>query len=974
MIEALVLFVVVFLLQELMRPKPKVENAKPAGLGDFDFPTATEGRFAPVVFGRVMSAGPNVTWYGNLKQDPITKKVQKNLWSSFRAIVGYKYHVGVQFDISRGPVTAWRRIWIGDVEVWSGNLTADGTIDIDLPDLFGGDDTGNGGVRARLDVYLGSSTQAPNEYLSLFQAGVLAEQPIYGGFSYCVARELGTLSTTSPKGAYVGNSAAVQPWKFEVERYPGLFSGQTAGQNKIGDDCNLANVIYEYLTNTEWGLGESPADIDVGFNIVGGSPVPSSFLAASTTFIAEGNGFSMLLTSDMEGDEFLKLLEQQMGGVVYIDQATAKWKIKLARADYDILTVPHLNEDNSRVVEFEQGTWENTTNSVSTEFNNRANDYKLGYGSAQDTANMLMQGGSTFGTLKVLPARKKYPGCKDADLANDLAWRDLRLLSTPLARVSLITNRAYWDRLNLAHVFAWSDEEKGFDHLPMRIIKVNYGTPEKNEIRVWAVQDVFSYEEGSFAAPPTTAWTLPATTLVAYPSAQQLAFEAPRAVVVRDPEFAGDAAIAKIMAAVRQQTSEVAARITQRNAAGATSGPYFDAGDVAGFMRIGKLQAALTAGVANPTASITIVPDPDSQTALEELFDDGISLSELGVDLAHLIMVGNEFMLVRSASNSGGNVALANVYRGVLDSGQEPHAANDPVYLLFIGSALSDAIIANTNNVDVELRARSAGTMFGGAVTTISFAMAKRTLRPYPAAALLYNGSGTPFATPSLEGAGAGIGGFRLDVAWWRRRYDPTDEIAAITADDAGVLATTEYQLEVRADPTGANTLVLTSAWTAHGAAPIQVLRTLILTAAPAGTALRMFLKTRHDIGAEVDLESRHRLQDDVTPTSALTGKFYLGGGLGTNVASAQYPGGGTAYRVNIGTAYATGSVEYDLNASGVWTVVVAAGVTTGTFVALAGDTVRLRRTAVTGGAAPQFVELRDETGAPVVVAYGTFS
>ena len=67
----LILVVVLTVVAELLRPKPDIENARPAGLGDFDFPTATEGRAIPVVFGTVKIAGPNVVWYGDLLVDPL---------------------------------------------------------------------------------------------------------------------------------------------------------------------------------------------------------------------------------------------------------------------------------------------------------------------------------------------------------------------------------------------------------------------------------------------------------------------------------------------------------------------------------------------------------------------------------------------------------------------------------------------------------------------------------------------------------------------------------------------------------------------------------------------------------------------------------------------------------------------------------------------------------------------------------------
>lgn len=55
-----------------LAPKPK--PPKPAALGDFDAPTAEEGRPIPVVFGTVWCKGPNVLWYGDLKSTAIKSK------------------------------------------------------------------------------------------------------------------------------------------------------------------------------------------------------------------------------------------------------------------------------------------------------------------------------------------------------------------------------------------------------------------------------------------------------------------------------------------------------------------------------------------------------------------------------------------------------------------------------------------------------------------------------------------------------------------------------------------------------------------------------------------------------------------------------------------------------------------------------------------------------------------------------------
>ena len=65
-------FVVVFVLAYAMTPKP--QNAKPAGLSEFQLPTAEVGREIPVLFGTGDINGPNVVYYGDLRTVPVMKE------------------------------------------------------------------------------------------------------------------------------------------------------------------------------------------------------------------------------------------------------------------------------------------------------------------------------------------------------------------------------------------------------------------------------------------------------------------------------------------------------------------------------------------------------------------------------------------------------------------------------------------------------------------------------------------------------------------------------------------------------------------------------------------------------------------------------------------------------------------------------------------------------------------------------------
>lgn len=68
-------FVVAFVLAYAMSPKP--QNAKPAGLGEFQVPTAEVGREIPVLFGTRDISGPNVVWYGDYRMQSVSKKGSK---------------------------------------------------------------------------------------------------------------------------------------------------------------------------------------------------------------------------------------------------------------------------------------------------------------------------------------------------------------------------------------------------------------------------------------------------------------------------------------------------------------------------------------------------------------------------------------------------------------------------------------------------------------------------------------------------------------------------------------------------------------------------------------------------------------------------------------------------------------------------------------------------------------------------------
>lgn len=1040
----LLIYAVLFVVSEFLRPKPDLENAKPAGLGDFQFPTTTEDRVVPLVWGTVLIKGPNVIWYGDLRKRAITKKVKTGLFSSKRQTVGYKYDLGVQMALCRGPLDRLDGIQVGEKTIMSrtalrnialvnagtgyqvgdlltlsggvgtaatikvtkvlsfffgvgggaileykvkdpgnyttlptsgatlsasggsgsaasfsqenGTLDPDDTFSFNLPNFFGGDEEGQGGLAGTIRFHSGALDQAVSSYISNFQLEG-GKTPAYRGTAY-VAPNTGPI--------YIGNTTSIAPWAFEVRRIPNGLS-LIGGDEVINDlDANPANVIYEILTESSWGLRQDPADVDT-----------VSFAAAADTLATEGNGFSFMLDRAMEALELIELVEQQISGKLFFDQVDAKWKLKLARADYVLNDLTVIDESNAlEIKDFTRGSWEDTTNIVRVKFSNRDNEYRTGFGLAQDSANIKNQAGVNISTTV------NSPGVKNATLANEIAWRTLRTLSYPLAKVTFVMDRSFYDT-NPVDVFAFTSTKFGLTKMPFRVIKVDLGTVDDSKVIIDCVQDVFFFQVGSFGDPGGTGWESPTDTLLAFLSDQQLAVEAPRGIVKRQETPSLDTLI---LAAARRRGAESGFRIMARTSSGTPADEYADMGDSVGFMLIGELNAALSAGQTSPTSTITITNAVDSQSDILDSFFDPNNLEDLGSNLMNLIYVTDgtndgEFMLVESASaNGGSNVDLDNVYRGVLDTAQQSFSAGDTVYLVYAGANVSDTPIDETHNVHAKLLPESATDIVAiGDATNITFTMDKRVRRPYCPSEVTI-GTNRFATTVSLEQQGSGLDGVGFAVDFIRRDYRANDEIPQLTTDAETLFADfptandTDHDMQLREDPAGTNTLLFTDTDIA-GASNDQN-RTTILHAngGTLPTDLRVVLTAKHDDGADTDLTSRQDLVHDFAVTSSLTGDFELGLEL-RNVATATYTvDAAVVHTITIGTAFGgagagSGDVEININGGG-WVQIIPQGSTSGVTAALSiSDTIQLRHDSTDTGQ----ITMVTLTGAGATSAWGIF-
>jgi hypothetical protein len=445
--------------------------------------------------------------------------------SSKAQTVGYKYFLGMHMVMCHGPVDAVTRIQVDRRTAWTGNQTSTGQIQVNAPNLFGGDERegGIGGLsfgsgfslqsNGKVDVEMGLPTQGRNDYL---QAQLGADIPAFRRVLGLVLRKV-----------YLGNNPYLKPWSIRAKRIhvrqDGIPQWNDAAAD-VGGDMNPAHIIREILTDPDWGMGYPEEDMD-----------ETSFLAAAATLLSEGMGMSILWDKQKSIDDFLSVVLSHIDGSLYIDRSTGKFVLKLARGGYDASTLPLLDEECvARVSDFKRSTVAELTNQVTVIFWDKSTG-KDNSVTVQDIALAANQQATVGTTLQ-------YPGFTNGTIASRVASRDLRALSTPLASATLYVNRKAAS-LNVGDVFRFSWEEYGVDQLVFRVTNIELGELANNLVKLNVIEDVFSLSQAIYAPPAPSEWTPPSMTPV--PVSSRLVTNVPYYMLARQ---LGDTAAADLAA------------------------------------------------------------------------------------------------------------------------------------------------------------------------------------------------------------------------------------------------------------------------------------------------------------------------------------------------------------------------------------------------------------------------------------------
>jgi len=396
----------------------------------------------------------------------------------------------------------------GEKEIWRGTKVDQDVIPINKPDLFGGDKK-EGGVKGLLWWLPGKPTQVMPESLAKRLGLTAATCPGFRGLASIfltgtaeitepeLADELATLAgvpSNNRKGFYLAaNNPYLRKFSTRVRR-------KSVGLNpayaliRIENDSkgnwqyasNPAHIIYECLTNTDWGMGENPGVID-----------KDVFEACAYKLYLEKFGLSLSWTRQAKIEKFIGEILNHIQGALYVNPATGKHTLKLLRGDYIPGSKPLITPANARLASFKRKVWGEIANEVTVTYTNPETG-KEETVTAQDLAGIAAEGG-------VITSSRNYYGVTSKALALKLAERDLAMSVAPIATCEAEVSRAFWNS-NTGDIFRLNWPEYGIEQIVFRVGNVR---KTNNTVVLGLYEDIFALDKASYLGDGGTGWINP---------------------------------------------------------------------------------------------------------------------------------------------------------------------------------------------------------------------------------------------------------------------------------------------------------------------------------------------------------------------------------------------------------------------------------------------------------------------------------
>ncbi len=612
-----------------------------------------------------------------------------------------------------------KRLLVGEKVAWEGSLDSPSAVVINQKNLFGGP-TKEGGVAGTMWFLPGKPDQVMPAQLArrfgltpetcpgfrgtatVFFVGDTAASIQYGGFNDYPSNFNVPVADQYQGGFYWSSNAPyIQAVSLTYERAP---VGLDPAKAMIGPDANPAHMIYESLTDTDWGMGAPSYQ----FNL-------SNWDAVSQKLFDEQFGLSMIWTRQEKIEKIVGEILDHIQATFYVNPRTGLMELKLLRDDYDLSTLRTLTPSNSKCVSFRRDLWGDTAGEIVVTWMNPETE-KEETVTAQDLANIANQGGPVSDS-------RNYYAIRNAELAARVAARDVRASAAPLAGGEWEVDRSGFDTLP-GEVVIVSWPELRLTRTVMRIMAIDYGKPSDPTIRLTLLEDVFSLTKAPPAAAPPTGWQGVETD--PSPMTSVSVFTLPAYFAQREAKT--DLAYPEVYAAVlahRDQPDTVSydlyAETVLPNAASA-------------WTRVGTKTVLGRAALGTP------------------LYQEAVStISGLpGVDQARGPVIGG-FVILGDGSDANSEFCVVREYdsgtftidRGVLDTVPRPWPVGTPVWFLPPDAAISDTLATRSAGETVEyklLTRTSRGELALAAAPIVSGTLGPRPHAPLRPANVKING------------------------------------------------------------------------------------------------------------------------------------------------------------------------------------------------------------------------------------------
>lgn len=566
----------------------------------------------------------------------------------------------------------------------------------------------------------------------------------------------GTAFQTHPAGTiFKSYLAAGQTCIVQVKNTFNNFCGATGTLSAVpfsNGDMNPAHIIRECLIDPTWGMGYQAGDID-----------DDSFEAAADTLYSEGFGLSLLWDRQMQIEQFIGEIIKHIDGALYIDRQTGLFTLQLIRGDYDVESLPLLDESNIDKIEgFSHPVFGELVNSVTVNFwDAKANqDSSVTIG---DPALIQMQ-------QAVINTTLQYPGITNPALASRVGMRDLTTLSNPLVSCTIYAN-SIAEPFRIGSVFLFSWEDYGIVEMPMRVTAIAYGDGVKNAVKMTCTQDVFKLPATGTITPPSNEWedpNQPAAPVTIQYAEEMTYFE----LVQRQGQSDVDARIGvdpniglTAFACSRPQSSAVNALV------------YIDAGS-------GYEQVISSADFAPSALLAEDIGRLDTTFTLKTLVDE--TLIEVGTYATFVVAgVSGEKVYVADYDDVTNEIT---VRRGCLDTVPQEYLEDTRLMFDDVYQSSDNIEYVESDSVNVKLL-----TSTGSSVVDIENATAmtidfdSRAARPYPPADVKVQGQYWP--TDSLLGT--------VNVTWVTRNRRLQTSADLIGWTDPTVIAEDDVEVAI---------------------------------------------------------------------------------------------------------------------------------------------------------------------------------